>query len=267
VYRIVSFGTRNAPQIEEGKSRMSTQPKIALVTGASRGLGRNTALHLAEKGVDLVITSLSNAAEADSVVTAAKESGASAVALQRGPAATTSSPCLMRSSAGRRGRLSSLATAWVHRSPNSWPPAVRTTPRGLSWSRPSHRKVFRYRPSNVARNRDPTVAAAGRKALMASPSPEAIGGLVAATPAETALEALRAWTAGHPLGTKPCTDTAPTLLITSDDTFASRELVRNEVASRFPHPETARVPGAGHWPHVEQPAAVARILTGFIADV
>ena len=49
---------------------------------------------------------------------------------------------------------------------------------------------------NVARNTDPTVAAAGRKALMASPSPEAIGALVAATPAETALEALHAWTAG-----------------------------------------------------------------------
>jgi hypothetical protein len=45
VYRIGSFGTRNAPQIEEGKSSMSTQPKITLVTAASRGLGRNTVLH------------------------------------------------------------------------------------------------------------------------------------------------------------------------------------------------------------------------------
>ena len=61
---------------------MSTQPKIALVTGASRGLGRNTALHLAEKGVDLLVTYRSNAAEAESVVTAAKEFGRSAVAFQ-----------------------------------------------------------------------------------------------------------------------------------------------------------------------------------------
>ena len=30
--------------------------KIALITGASRGLGRNTALALARKGVDVVFT-------------------------------------------------------------------------------------------------------------------------------------------------------------------------------------------------------------------
>lgn len=53
---------------------MPTQPKIAMVTGANRGLGRNTALHLAERGVDLVITHRSNAADGDCVVTAAKKS-------------------------------------------------------------------------------------------------------------------------------------------------------------------------------------------------
>ena len=52
---------------------MPTQPKIAMVTGASRGLGRNTP-HLAERGIDLVITHRSNAADADCVVTAAKKS-------------------------------------------------------------------------------------------------------------------------------------------------------------------------------------------------
>jgi hypothetical protein len=78
---------------------------------------------------------------------------------------------------------------------------------------------------------------------MVSPSPDASGALVAATPAKTALEALHAWTAGHRLGTKPSTDTAPTLLITSDDTFASRELVRDEFASRFP--PASPVPGTG----------------------
>ena len=30
--------------------------KIAIVTGASRGLGRNTAVNLAKRGVDVIVT-------------------------------------------------------------------------------------------------------------------------------------------------------------------------------------------------------------------
>jgi pimeloyl-ACP methyl ester carboxylesterase len=123
---------------------------------------------------------------------------------------------------------------------------------------------------NAARTRDPAVAAAGRKALLVSASPDVLDALVRstlATPPQTALEALHAWTSGHPLGTKPSIVTAPTLLITTDDTFASRELVRDAVANRFRHAETAYVAGAGHWPHVEQPAAVAAILTRFVGGV
>jgi pimeloyl-ACP methyl ester carboxylesterase len=123
---------------------------------------------------------------------------------------------------------------------------------------------------NAARTRDPAVAAAGRKALLVSTSPDVLDALVRstlATPPQTALEALHAWTSGHPLGTKPSIVTAPTLLITTDDTFASRELVRDAVANRFRHAETAYVARAGHWPHVEQPAAVAAILTRFVGGI
>src|SRR5689334_20615088 len=56
--------------------------KIALVTGASRGLGRNTALSLAKKGADVVITYHSNRTEADSAVAAIKGRGRKAVALR-----------------------------------------------------------------------------------------------------------------------------------------------------------------------------------------
>jgi len=55
--------------------------KIALVTGGSRGLGRNTALSLARKGVDVVITYHSNQTEADSTVAAIKALGRNAAAL------------------------------------------------------------------------------------------------------------------------------------------------------------------------------------------
>ena len=56
--------------------------KIALITGASRGIGKNTALSLAKKGVDIVVTYHSNAQEANSVVAAIEAMGAKAVALQ-----------------------------------------------------------------------------------------------------------------------------------------------------------------------------------------
>src|ERR1700685_726349 len=45
-----------------------TQDKIALITGGSRGLGRNTAVNLARRGVDIIFTYRSNEAEANSLI-------------------------------------------------------------------------------------------------------------------------------------------------------------------------------------------------------
>jgi NAD(P)-dependent dehydrogenase (short-subunit alcohol dehydrogenase family) len=58
------------------------QPKISLVTGSSRGLGKSTALNLASKGVDVIVTYHSNAAEAAKVVAEIESLGAKAIALQ-----------------------------------------------------------------------------------------------------------------------------------------------------------------------------------------
>lgn len=60
---------------------MSTNA-IALITGANRGLGKNTALKLAETGVDLIITYRNNADEAHAVVADIRALGRRAVALQ-----------------------------------------------------------------------------------------------------------------------------------------------------------------------------------------
>ena len=56
--------------------------KIALVTGSSRGLGKNTALALAKKGVGIIVTYNSSLDEAKNVVSTIEEMGGQAVALQ-----------------------------------------------------------------------------------------------------------------------------------------------------------------------------------------
>ncbi|NCI51922.1 SDR family oxidoreductase [Sediminibacterium roseum] len=59
-----------------------TQTKIALVTGGSRGLGKDMAINLAKKGLAVVLTYNSRKDEADAVVKQIEQSGQKAAALQ-----------------------------------------------------------------------------------------------------------------------------------------------------------------------------------------
>lgn len=56
--------------------------KIAIVTGSSRGLGRNTALAIARRGGDVIVTYHSRAEDAQAVVKEIEAIGRKAVALQ-----------------------------------------------------------------------------------------------------------------------------------------------------------------------------------------
>jgi 3-oxoacyl-[acyl-carrier protein] reductase len=58
---------------------MSSAQKVAVITGANRGLGRADALHPAEAGVDVVVTYRGNKAQADEVVAAVTAAGRTAV--------------------------------------------------------------------------------------------------------------------------------------------------------------------------------------------
>jgi NAD(P)-dependent dehydrogenase (short-subunit alcohol dehydrogenase family) len=64
------------------KEIMSVQTKIALVTGGSRGLGKEMALQLANKGIDVIITFRTNREEAERVVKEVEQGGIKAASLQ-----------------------------------------------------------------------------------------------------------------------------------------------------------------------------------------
>lgn len=62
--------------------------KVAIVTGGSRGIGRDTVLRLARRGVRSIFTYNSNMAEAEKVVALTSDAGAPAIPLQLDVGAT-----------------------------------------------------------------------------------------------------------------------------------------------------------------------------------
>ncbi|QHW34679.1 SDR family oxidoreductase [Paenibacillus rhizovicinus] len=61
---------------------MTQQPKLALITGGSRGLGRNAALALANKGSDVIVTYHSQQEQAETLVQEVRALGRKAAAIQ-----------------------------------------------------------------------------------------------------------------------------------------------------------------------------------------
>jgi NAD(P)-dependent dehydrogenase (short-subunit alcohol dehydrogenase family) len=71
---------------------MSSEVPIAVVTGGSRGLGRDTVLKLAAHGIDVLLTYRSNRAQAEAVVSQVAAAGRRAVALPLNVAVSASFP-------------------------------------------------------------------------------------------------------------------------------------------------------------------------------
>ena len=65
-------------------SRQNSAPRIILVTGGGRGLGRNTAISAAGSGFDVIITYHSNTDAAAEVVSEIEGLGRKAVAVKIG---------------------------------------------------------------------------------------------------------------------------------------------------------------------------------------
>jgi predicted alpha/beta-hydrolase family hydrolase len=76
------------------------------------------------------------------------------------------------------------------------------------------------------------------------------------------------WNRGHALGAQRTLYSGPVLIVRGEgDSFVTADLVSSAVLPRFDRPAVASVGHAGHWPHVEQPGAVAKMLADFLATL
>jgi len=62
--------------------KVETTTRTAIITGGSRGMGRNTAVNLAKRGVDVIFTYHSNQTEAESLIREIEARGGKAAAFR-----------------------------------------------------------------------------------------------------------------------------------------------------------------------------------------
>ncbi|HMS40184.1 MAG TPA: 3-oxoacyl-ACP reductase family protein [Pyrinomonadaceae bacterium] len=82
--------------------------KTAIVTGASRGVGRATALRLAESGANVVVNFLKEEEKANNVVALCKEKGADAIAVQGDVSIWSDAQALAHKAIEKFGRIDLL---------------------------------------------------------------------------------------------------------------------------------------------------------------
>lgn len=82
--------------------------KTAIVTGASRGVGRATAFRLAEAGANVVVNYLSNHAEAEETVAGCKAKGVDAVAVSADVSEFSGAQTVAKEALDRFGRIDIL---------------------------------------------------------------------------------------------------------------------------------------------------------------
>jgi pimeloyl-ACP methyl ester carboxylesterase len=80
--------------------------------------------------------------------------------------------------------------------------------------------------------------------------------------------AAQAWNHGHRDGDRASRYRGPVLIVRGGgDPFVTDQMIASAIAPRFEHAATVSIDGAGHWPHVEQPGAFAKVLAEFLDAV
>ncbi|MBF6127054.1 alpha/beta fold hydrolase [Nocardia brasiliensis] len=83
--------------------------------------------------------------------------------------------------------------------------------------------------------------------------------------AEVVAGLVDSWNLGLPSAPLPSRFTGSVLIVRGDrDPMVTAAMVTAQVAPRFPQAQLHTIADSGHWPHLEQPAAVARLLDSFV---
>jgi pimeloyl-ACP methyl ester carboxylesterase len=84
---------------------------------------------------------------------------------------------------------------------------------------------------------------------------------------EVARALVDCWNSGLPEAHEKSGYAGPVLIVRgTEDGFVTEELVSTTVSPRFVSAKAVAIDGAGHWPHVERPSAVAAQLDEFLAQ-
>ena len=76
-----------------------------------------------------------------------------------------------------------------------------------------------------------------------------------------------AWAAGDPVAAEQAPPEVPTMVLCgAEDRFVNKDIL-GLIQARFSDAIQHNIPGAGHWPHVEAPGAVAAELLSFLRRV
>jgi pimeloyl-ACP methyl ester carboxylesterase len=120
------------------------------------------------------------------------------------------------------------------------------------------------------RELDRVNAALARTGLVLSTGDATTLRVILSTPAETeraSLQSLASWVGGHPAGSEKSKVTAPTMVVVTDDDFFPEQALRSDVAARFADARVGEVRGAGHFPHLERPEQLARLIAGYLTEL